>query len=729
MQTFAIRLFVLLAAVASSSALAQTARTRARASTPAVMPAPSTQVVPAPPPQIRPRLQPSDTISPEDRYRSVIPLRDRLPANGHGQWKIEQPPDITAVWQPLNNQLEVFAIDVKGTLKDVWKDAEGFWQPAFSLSAPGLAPAGAPLTSVWYPLNEQLEVFTVAPNGALTVTWKAHNGRWFPPNYITPPNFAPPGANVTAVFQPVNNQLEVFAIDATGAVRLAWKAQNGRWLGPVSLTPPGSAPPGAPISAVWQPLNEQLEVFWIDPTGAMRGVWKQHNRSWAPQFTLTPAGFANPRAHIAAVWQSLNEQLEVFTTDRAGAVKGVWKAHNGHWNAPFVIDGPEVARPGAQIVATWDPIAERMTVVTIGAKGELIKAFKVHNGSWRPGAGAFSYELAKPGVAGSWPTGAALAAVVQPWPPESRRFVFTIDDDQAVREVYEGDVNAHSTPITHGNFTPIYGTHASYCSNVLRSWSGGNDLITDKNLQGCIDFMGITAYCDRQDAGVGVGYSQDQSRRFLQCSSRGHSEDVIEQAEHIAKGVAEGVKDAAVAVIVYSPEIVQGYACLDGVAFACASLAIDLSVRAGAVPSEIKDAVDLVNDASNCVDGDVISCAELGAAGARAVGIDIPGEDAGQVALLTQQCAGEDYGACVRLGERAAMAAGVPMDAINKAAKDAQDCYAGDVDACIALGRQAAKAGIPVGGLADGANNIQQCSAGSLADCQELGQALANVPR
>jgi len=69
------------------------------------------------------------------------------------------------------------------------------------------------------------------------------------------------------------------------------------------------------------------------------------------------------------------------------------------------------------------------------------------------------------------------------------------------------------------------------------------------------------------------------------------------------------------------------------------------------------------------------------------------------------------------------------MGQMKQAAKNAQDCYEGDVDACIALGRQAAKAGIPVGGIVDGADNMRQCSVGSLADCQQLGQAIAAIPR
>jgi hypothetical protein len=165
------------------------------------------------------------------------------------------------------------------------------------------------------------------------------------------------------------------------------------------------------------------------------------------------------------------------------------------------------------------------------------------------------------------------------------------------------------------------------------------------------------------------------------------------------------------------------------VAFACASLAVDLAGRAIDLPPEIRDAVDLVTDASGCANGDVVSCAKLGAAGARAVGVQIPGETAGEVALLTKQCFEKDYGACVRLGEKAAMAAGVPVEAINQAAKNAQDCYAGDMDACRALGHQAAEAGIPVGGIANGADNLAQCGYGKLDNCEALGKAIAAVPR
>ncbi|HEY6126085.1 MAG TPA: hypothetical protein VIV63_15635, partial [Steroidobacteraceae bacterium] len=250
--------------VFSGLAWAQAPSVRARSTTTVVSPTRAAPALPAaakPSESVKEQVPIPRVSDPRDTYTPRPPLRLAIA------------PSIAAVYQPLNQHVEVFGIDPKGALKDVWKHHNGFWEAAFYLSPPGFAPPGAPLAAIWYPLNEQLEVFTIGMNGALTVTYKVRNGPWFAPAYITPPGFAQPGAHVAAVFQPLNNQLEVFAIDATGAVKIAWKAQNGRWQGPVALTPPGIAPAGAPITAVWQPLNEQLEVFWVDTAGSLRGIW------------------------------------------------------------------------------------------------------------------------------------------------------------------------------------------------------------------------------------------------------------------------------------------------------------------------------------------------------------------------------------------------------------------------------------------------------------------------
>jgi len=641
-------------------------------------------------------------------------------------------PSIAAVWEPVNEELHVFAIDARGTLKDVWKHDYRYWEPSLSLSAPGLAPAGAPLAAVWQPLNRQLEVFTIAPNGALEDVWKANGSRWFAPIYISPPSFAPPGAHLAAISQPLNNTLEVFAVDATGTVRVVWKAQNGDWQQPHALTPPGSAPPGAPLAVVWQPLNEQLEVFWIDGTGAVREVLKQHNGSWQPPSPVAAAGFANPGAGIAAVWQPLNEQLEVFAADRCGAIKDVWKAHNTAWQQPVVIYGAGDAPAGAALVALWSPQFEELRVIAVGLKGQVMNAYKRSNRRWEPGAkpdGGWARDLTHEATA---PPGAPLAGL----PTTGNRFeVFTLDTNQAVRNLSAGVPGLAGwvgATITRSNYGPIYGTHAAACTRYFRAWSYGDELHNDQ-VDECQDYMGITSHCDQMDhAIVTVGYPpQATTPRFLQCSPRAAPDDVIEQLVHITKGVGEGLVTAAPFVAL----VVQGYACLDGVVFACGTIAVDVGERLELIPDEVKQAYSLVNAAEQCSNGDVIACAKLGAAGAKAAGVNIPGEDVGQIALMSQQCVNEDFGACLRLGEKAADAAGVHIGALNQVAKAAQDCYGGNTNACIALGEQAADARVPVRNLIDGAGKVDRCSGNqginqrSVTDCLALGQDLASMAR
>ena len=50
---------------------------------------------------------------------------------------------------------------------------------------------------------------------------------------------------------------------------------------------------------VYQPLNEQLEVFVVGASGVLNVVWKDNNGIWKRPFALTGAAFAMPGAHVA----------------------------------------------------------------------------------------------------------------------------------------------------------------------------------------------------------------------------------------------------------------------------------------------------------------------------------------------------------------------------------------------------------------------------------------------
>src|SRR5215208_5529882 len=212
---------------------------------------------------------------------------------------------LAAVWYPPDEHLEVFAVDDSGTVRGVWKEHNSVWRPPFSLTPPNFAPPGAPLAAVYYPNGEQLEVFVVR-NGALSVVWKAKGKDWQPPAGITRPNFAREGAPLSAVYYPNDEHLEVF-VAGNGAVQVVWKAQGGGWQPPGTITGPNFAPNNAPLSAVYYPNGEQLEVFVVGNDGVVRGVWKSKGGDWQANVTLTGPDFASTRAPVAAVYQPRNE--------------------------------------------------------------------------------------------------------------------------------------------------------------------------------------------------------------------------------------------------------------------------------------------------------------------------------------------------------------------------------------------------------------------------------------
>jgi hypothetical protein len=178
----------------------------------------------------------------------------------------------------------------------------------------------------------QLQLATPTPAPALNPQLAPHLEQATPPPQANIHNQAGTSltrkysttAGVAAVFEPTaNQQLEVFAIDAEGTLKDVWKAQDGPWGRAFSVTGPGFATAGAQPAAVWQPLDQHLEVFGVDDTGTLKVTWKQNDGPWAPAVSLSGPGFAPPGAPVAAVWQPLDEHLEVFVVDGSGAVQDV----------------------------------------------------------------------------------------------------------------------------------------------------------------------------------------------------------------------------------------------------------------------------------------------------------------------------------------------------------------------------------------------------------------------
>jgi hypothetical protein len=649
---------------------------------------------------------------------------------------------VAAVFEPnANQQLEVFAATSDGTLKDVWKAHDGPWARAFSVTGPGFATGNGQVAAVWQPLNEHLEVFAVDSSGTLKVVWKAHDGGWAQPANLTGPGFAPAGAPVAAVWQPLDEHLEVFVVDGSGSVQDVWKAHDGAWQPAVAVAGPGFAQPGAALSAVWQPLDEHLEVFGVSPNGTVNDVWKAHDGAWQAAFPISGANFALPGAPVSAVWQPLDEHLEVFGVDpNSGALNDVWKAHDAAWQPAFPVSGPGFAPAGAEPSAVWQPLNEHLEVFATNAQGGVEDVWKQHDGAWQS-----AFNVTGPGFAQT-DSGAALGETMSAvWQPLDEHLeVFGVDGHNAVQDVWKqhdgqayynrlgelvtnGNANGWQDPgaITQSNLGPkvFVDPLAPQCTHFFSMWRGGYD--DDDLLNRCNDFFGITAWCSSQgsDRYLAQVFPPQSNDRIEVCAQRGKPlGDALEQTQFLATAIGQALLSAAPFV----DDVVQGTLCLYGTLFACATLAANGASQANLVSEGVaQDAVDLTGKVGDCADGDIVACAQAGVKGvkdaASAANVKIPGADAADAAI---DCANnQDFDSCVQLGEMAADAAGLPP-AVSQAAANVKACSNGDTGACIALGQAAAQAGVPTGGVAQGASLIQTCAQGDVVACTQLGKAL-----
>ncbi|MEU3355183.1 DUF4185 domain-containing protein [Streptomyces sp. NPDC037389] len=304
---------------------------------------------------------------------SVIATDFPTPASAHS----------AAVHYPPVKTLEVFGVGTDRGVYGIWKspDVQNHWQHPYLLAgAAGLAPPGSPLAAVHCPPGDNLEVFVVGDNGAVNGLWKAPHVQniWQPPYALAgATGIFTPGARLAATYYPLAEQLEVFAVDRFGALTVLWKHGTGGWNGPTRLTGNGFAPPGAPVTAVHYPPNDQLEVHVVDGDGRIWVLWKAHNRPWAPQpHPLTDTGAVVAGTPLTSAFYPVNDQLEAFLGDGTWFSRVLWKSQNKAWAPCLVPLGPRSGTafsPAAntqrlaQVTGTSDFLAAGVRGVDLGA--------------------------------------------------------------------------------------------------------------------------------------------------------------------------------------------------------------------------------------------------------------------------------------------------------------------------------------------------------------------------
>lgn len=296
-----------------------------------------------------------------------------------------------------SKQLETLFVSDTGQLGLVWKVNNSIWKGPVFLSAPNFLPQSAHISVANYPLNNQLEAFYAGNDGAIYVSFKANNGVWSEPIRLTAPNTMRAGGNLSAVYYPPNNQLEVLFIGADGALNVLWKAQNERWNPPARISAPNLAPSGSGISAAFYPLNNQLEALFAGNDGGIRVAWKSNNDAWNAPVGISPPNITPAGAGIALQYYPPNNQFEAFFVDNSGTVNVLWKAQNGAWNRPVGISPPQIGIPGKSIVASFYPPNNQLEVFTIGENGAVNLLWKAQNSSWKPLVNLTAGGAAQPG--------------------------------------------------------------------------------------------------------------------------------------------------------------------------------------------------------------------------------------------------------------------------------------------------------------------------------------------
>ncbi len=288
-------------------------------------------------------------------------------------------------------QLFIFVVDRKGALNMGWRwidvgDPSMVAGP-FPISPHCLFPPGTPLAvSPQFGLPQQMDVFLVDAHGALNVAWLLPNGDWHAPAPISQPGVFPRRASVAASNQfGIPNQTDVFAIDRDGALTVSWVVGAGTWHGPGRIGPAGLFPPGAPVAASNQfGIPDQTDVFAVDCDGALNVAWVVGAGPWNGPMRISPPGVFPPGAHLAVSNQfGIPDQTDVFAVSTNGGLHVSWVVGAGSWKGPGQIGPSGRFVPGAPVAASNQfGIPDQTDVFAVAANGALDVAWVVSAAAW-----------------------------------------------------------------------------------------------------------------------------------------------------------------------------------------------------------------------------------------------------------------------------------------------------------------------------------------------------------
>jgi hypothetical protein len=223
-----------------------------------------------------------------------------------------------------------------------------------------------------------LSALAVGNNGAIHGSWVvAGIGKWNGPVPLSRPNFAPPGANI-AMAKQTDTTTTALTVGNNGALHVSWVDGTGAWNGPAPISPPNFAPPGAGIAMAKQ-TNNQLTALTIGNNGALHVSWVVGTGEWQGPLGISPSNMFQPGSPIAMAKQT-NNILSALSVDKNGALHVSWVVDGGRWQGPVGITPPKLFPPGASIAMAKQN--NELSALIVGNDGRLYRSWVFDGGVW-----------------------------------------------------------------------------------------------------------------------------------------------------------------------------------------------------------------------------------------------------------------------------------------------------------------------------------------------------------
>ena len=284
--------------------------------------------------------------------------------------------------QSSSMQLDAAAVDGTGALQVSWVTGTGTWSGPTAVQGPGFAPAQAKVALGYQASDNQLDAVVVDSTGAVSVCWVDGEGSWAGPLQVSAAGYAPPGAAMALASQVSMGQLDAVLVDSTGTLSVFSVDGGGNWNGPLAISQPGYAPAGGAVALAHQVTAGQLDAVLVDSTGTLSVFSVDGGGNWNGPLAVSQPGFAPPGASVALHYQVSLSQLDAVVVDNTGTLSAFWVDGDGGWNGPLQISAPDFAPPGAGLAMEHQVNWQQLDVVVVDNTGALSVFWVVGDGSW-----------------------------------------------------------------------------------------------------------------------------------------------------------------------------------------------------------------------------------------------------------------------------------------------------------------------------------------------------------